>query len=70
MHKGHDVTAVNHGPRRPDAPGIRRTTPPAITHGAGPDIEQASHPDGSAVYDALDLRLIDTFPASDAVARY
>jgi hypothetical protein len=24
----------------------------------------------SEVYDALDLRLIDTFPASDAIAQY
>jgi hypothetical protein len=70
MYKGHEVTLMNQGPRRPDAPEIRRTTPLATTHLAGPDMAPDSRPDRSAIYDALDLRLMDTFPASDAVARY
>jgi hypothetical protein len=54
----------------PNAPGIRWTIPPDTITPAESDIEQRPHPAGSIVYDALDRRLMDTFPASDAVARY
>ena len=54
----------------PNAPGIHWTTPLGTTTPAESDIEQGRHSAGSLVYDALDLRLMDTFPASDAVARY
>lgn len=54
----------------PNAPGIRWTIPLGTSAPAGSDIEQRPHPGGSIVYDALDRRLMDTFPASDAIARY
>ena len=55
---------------RPNGPRIRWTTPLGTTPSEESGIEQKLHPAGSIVYDELDRRLMDTFPASDAVARY
>jgi hypothetical protein len=54
----------------PNAPGISWTTPLGTTRHGESDIEELLRPAGAVVYDALDRRLMDTFPASDAVARY
>ena len=54
----------------PNAPGIRWTIPLGSTTPAESDVQQRLNQAGSIVYDALDRRLMDTFPASDAVARY
>jgi hypothetical protein len=82
MSEANDVTLLDAVPRRvarkpdsrsspvweesPNAPGIRWTTP----HHASQKIDQELGTPISGAYDALDLRLMDTFPASDAVARY
>ena len=85
MHEVENLSSIDRVPRQgvrkpesrsptweesPNAPGIRWTMPLGTTTPAESDIEQARHPVGSIVYDALDRRLMDTFPASDAVARY
>lgn len=41
-----------------------------IPERAGHSVEPAWRSPGSVNYDAVDRRLMDTFPASDAVARY
>lgn len=51
----------------PNAPGVLCT----LQQPGQPDSENATAPRGNQDgYDEIDRRLLDTFPASDAVARY
>jgi hypothetical protein len=45
------------------------TRPPRVRPESSPPL-RPSAPITEVVYDAVDRRLMDTFPASDAVARY
>lgn len=56
--------------RRRDSPLPPGSAPSAATHAAGAHAGSAPSGDSLLHYDELDRRLMDTFPASDAVARY
>jgi hypothetical protein len=66
---GRGATAVTDSNRSARAwmPRVRRAR-------SAPDVPSAplgsARKDTTGTYDAVDLRLMDTFPASDAVARY
>jgi hypothetical protein len=54
----------------PDLPRIRWTIPLSDATPDDSGVDHRLHPSDSTLYDALDRRLMDTFPASDAVASY
>ena len=78
MHQSDEANSAVQVPRQdlsrwdepPNSPRIHWTIPLSTATPAASGMEQTQAPPAPVLYDALDRRLMDTFPASDAVARY